>query len=530
MVTLNSALVQEYEKLYEDLIINSGRIDDVDSIINKILDHKSQYKSVERDLGIPWFFIAGIHSLESSLNFNSHLHNGDPLTGKTVHVPAGRIPGKNPPYTWEESAIDALELNGTADWNDWSIAGFCYRFEKYNGFGYRQYHPEVKSPYLWSFSNHYTKGKYASDGVFDSNLVSQQCGAMVLLKRMENRGLIALINPPSEHKSVTWLELYRKEEESSIFPVLAAWATSELIESVELKNRSIEDLVNFCQKYPTAKTFHVASSDKPAPPPQSSLIIDSSVRLPTLNRILKWGVRGEEVKALQQKLNALGLNAGAVDGEFGDQTEGAVKAYQLRKGLLVDGEVGPITWQSMGGKFEESSVIDASDPVHKKLAAFASVEAAKNLRWNGASSEAEKYLAPLRAPMRDLGHIGTAIIFYDWCGAFVTYCCRQVGITIPDKPEGFWATMALVASWEYWAQKQGYWHPKGTTKPKRGDILTFDWASRNGRFNHIGIVRGYVSGSSRVETAEGNVGNSPPGQTGHRSRSLSNISGIIRIR
>lgn len=103
---------------------------------------------------------------------------------------------------------------------------------------------------------------------------------MVLLKRMEERGLISLTNPPSEHKPVTWLELYRKEEDSAIFPVLAAWATSELIESVELKNRSVDDLVDFCQKYPTAKTFHVASSSKTPPSPQTSLIIDSSVRLP----------------------------------------------------------------------------------------------------------------------------------------------------------------------------------------------------------------------------------------------------------
>jgi lysozyme family protein len=53
------------------------------------------------------------------------------------------------------------------------------------------WHPEVKSPYLWSFSNHYTKGKYVADGHFDSNAVSQQCGGMVLLKRMEQRGLIS---------------------------------------------------------------------------------------------------------------------------------------------------------------------------------------------------------------------------------------------------------------------------------------------------------------------------------------------------
>ncbi|NEP13040.1 MAG: hypothetical protein F6K14_23110 [Symploca sp. SIO2C1] len=55
---------------------------------------------------------------------------------------------------------------------------------------------------------------------------------------------------------------------------------------------------------------------------------------------------------------------------------------------------------------------------------------------------------------------------------------------------------------------------------------TFDMA-KPGRFNHIGVVIGYQPGSSVVQTAEGNVDNR---RTAHKSRSLSLISGIIRIR
>ena len=39
-----------------------------------------------------------------------------------------------------------------------------FRLEAYNGSGYRDKHPDVKTPYLWSFSNHYTRGKYVADG------------------------------------------------------------------------------------------------------------------------------------------------------------------------------------------------------------------------------------------------------------------------------------------------------------------------------------------------------------------------------
>ncbi len=51
--------------------------------------------------------------------------------------------------------------------------------------GYRR--KGIHSPYLWSFSNHYTKGKFTNDGVFDSNAVSKQCGAAVLLRRMSEK-------------------------------------------------------------------------------------------------------------------------------------------------------------------------------------------------------------------------------------------------------------------------------------------------------------------------------------------------------
>jgi lysozyme family protein len=45
-------------------------------------------------------------------------------------------------------------------------------------------HPEVLTPYLWSFTNHYTKGKFVADGKFDANAVSKQCGAAAILKLM----------------------------------------------------------------------------------------------------------------------------------------------------------------------------------------------------------------------------------------------------------------------------------------------------------------------------------------------------------
>ncbi len=52
---------------------------------------------------------------------------------------------------------------------------------------------------------------------------------------------------------------------------------------------------------------------------------------------------GEDVSALQERLNTLGFAAGRVDGRFGANTERAVRAFQRAYGLPSDGSVGPET-------------------------------------------------------------------------------------------------------------------------------------------------------------------------------------------
>lgn len=58
---------------------------------------------------------------------------------------------------------------------------------------------------------------------------------------------------------------------------------------------------------------------------------------------LKLGSKGESVKQVQRKLKDLGFYTGHVDGDFGEGTEKAVKAFQKQYGLTVDGKVGSNT-------------------------------------------------------------------------------------------------------------------------------------------------------------------------------------------
>jgi hypothetical protein len=128
--------------------------------------------------------------MEASFNFKCHLHNGDPLTARTVQVPSNRPSTGAPPFTWEDSATDALRMKKLEQISDWSLPRTLYQLEAYNGFGYRVGHPEVLTPYLWSFSDHYKQGKYVADGKFSPTAVSKQCGAAVILRRMAERQII----------------------------------------------------------------------------------------------------------------------------------------------------------------------------------------------------------------------------------------------------------------------------------------------------------------------------------------------------
>lgn len=63
---------------------------------------------------------------------------------------------------------------------------------------------------------------------------------------------------------------------------------------------------------------------------------------------LRHGDRGQAVFQLQKQLNAQGAKLFA-DGDFGDKTEAAVRAYQFKVGLVADGIAGPKTMASLAG-------------------------------------------------------------------------------------------------------------------------------------------------------------------------------------
>lgn len=68
----------------------------------------------------------------------------------------------------------------------------------------------------------------------------------------------------------------------------------------------------------------------------------------TVEVLSKYGSRGEEVRQIQTKLKRWGYYSGNVDGIYGTQTLNAVKYFQRKNGLAVDGIAGPKTLAAMG--------------------------------------------------------------------------------------------------------------------------------------------------------------------------------------
>jgi lysozyme family protein len=188
-MNLTSSLTKEYGDLWKACRIRPNKLGEVGTIVDRIVSGKARYRAAGKPHGVPWHVVGLIHMLEGSGSFSTHLHNGDPLTARTVNDPKRRPSTGHPPFTWEVSASDALVFDGLSTWTNWSLPGTLFVLERFNGFGYRRTAIDIPTPYLWSFSNHYTRGKFIRDNVFSATAVSKQCGAAVLLSNLVSRKL-----------------------------------------------------------------------------------------------------------------------------------------------------------------------------------------------------------------------------------------------------------------------------------------------------------------------------------------------------
>lgn len=188
-----------YRRMFNACEIDPGKEAQVRNTLALIEEGFDRYLTVATLLGAPdrelfAHILSTIHFKEASSSFKGVLHNGERIIGtgrKTSIVPKGRGPFK----TWEEAAVDAINLTpkrweklmaGSTD-----IGDILYAIERFNGTGYITGAGKAEnSPYLWACSNiNDDKGKYVSDGKFDLNAsTGSTAGAALLLKELFKAG------------------------------------------------------------------------------------------------------------------------------------------------------------------------------------------------------------------------------------------------------------------------------------------------------------------------------------------------------
>ena len=106
-------------------------------------------------------------------------------------------------------------------------------------------------------------------------------------------------------------------------------------------------------------------------------VLISVVHSSSLGETLKYGMRGDSVRMLQQALIDQGYLTGNADGVFGYQTKAAVCAFQQAKKLKVDGLAGAKTQEALQIKTgsnennhfsgDYSTIHESSDPIRIRL-------------------------------------------------------------------------------------------------------------------------------------------------------------------
>lgn len=142
---------------------------------------------------------------------------------------------------------------------------------------------------------------------------------------------------------------------------------------------------------------------------------------------LRIGSSGQNVLTLQRKLRDAGFDPGPLDGDFGSQTQRAVRSFQTARGLDIDGIVGPHTAGALG-----LSGFDAPPP---RVDGRSPVVAPPNGTGTGTTQE---FL------WHALGQQGKAYVFgaetrpsdpnpqaFD-CSELVEWAARRAGVTVPD--------------------------------------------------------------------------------------------------
>jgi lysozyme family protein len=463
---------ENYRQLWNTLTISSADWQkQATAMARKIVASQARYATAVAGTQVPWWFVAVVHCMECSMRFDQHLHNGDSLSGRTVQVPPGRPAAGSPPFTWEQSAHDAIQFERLDRVTDWSLPNVLFNWHRYNGINNEYKRRGIPTPYLWSGATHYKKGKYVRDGVFDPEFVSGQLGAAVILKALVDLGAVTV--------------------EQQVAPAASPAVTAAA-------NTPAPPAAN-------PAVAPVAAPPAPPPPVAPVAVEASAAALPHIAHelaypgLLKQGAGGIGVKRVQEWLRIHGF-AAPLDSDFGSVTADQLKAFQTSQGRPPSGELDEQTWELLTAPMRKALVkIDNAGamPLDELAITIAKQHLAQKpieIGGNNHGPWVRLYMA---------GRDGEDQL---WCAGFVCFvvdqACRELKIDMPFKRQVFVPTLVndaratgrLVNAAELNTPQER------RSKLKPGYIFVVrDGAS----FSHTGFVLSV--NDARFDTVEGNT-------------------------
>lgn len=218
---------------------------------------------------------------------------------------------------------------------------------------------------------------------------------------------------------------------------------------------------------------------------------------------LRKGSTGGSVEQLQRLLNKCNKSTVIrVDGDFGIATLNAVKHFQQRKKLVVDGIVGPETWRTLllegQSNIVKAQTNSAATPSPQGLLAdIAARYIGVKETGNNKAGDNKTLQAIFKS---DSLMVNGGTDGYPWCAAFVSFCVQKLLNYSP-----FFSTIippreASVSRFlNIWAKNNNcliFPVNSALFTPQKGDIVVFT-------FSHIGVVES-VNGRI-ITTIEGNT-------------------------
>lgn len=330
--------------------------------------NQARYENVAAQVDLPAELIAALHFRESSGDFNTYLHQGDPLGRPAVNHPSN-IPVF---HQWEEAAVHALsdghkagiqdDLDITQNTEDMAALGSYAEY--YNGLGY--HNRGRVSPYVYAGTDHYKSGKYVRDGVFDSQAVDRQLGVLAMVQVLNGKADAPLAGPSLQLGDRNLRQGIQGNDVRELQALLNGQGanlqvdgdfgqgTDQAVKAFQRRNGLTADGVVGNTTLAVLRPSAGPQEDAPATTSAASVqeeepaaATDTS-QLDLGTGLLREGSRGDAVRALQQKLVELGQGV-AVDGVFGRNTKAAVRWFQRSRGLSVDGVVGAQTRTALQG-------------------------------------------------------------------------------------------------------------------------------------------------------------------------------------